>query len=72
MARDYDPYKLSSPRIFLFRMLIFLIIAGFVPLVLYRKLIDFFDANALLNGLIVAVLLVGVVLAFRSVWILVP
>lgn len=72
MARDYDPYKLSSPRIFLLRMLIFLVIAGFVPLVLYRKLIDFFDANALLNGLIVAVLLVGVVLAFRSVWILVP
>ena len=72
MARDYDPYKLSSPRIFLFRMLIFLIIAGFVPLVLYRKLIEFFDANALLNGLIVAVLLVGIVLAFRSVWILVP
>ncbi|HMB48548.1 MAG TPA: MotA/TolQ/ExbB proton channel family protein, partial [Afifellaceae bacterium] len=72
MARDFDPYKLSSPRIFLLRMLIFLVIAGFVPLILYRQLFTAFMGNPLLNGLIVLVLLVGVVLAFRSVGILIP
>jgi len=30
MARDLDPYKLSSPRIFLVRMLVFLGVAGCV------------------------------------------
>ncbi|HSM42565.1 MAG TPA: flagellar motor protein MotA [Afifellaceae bacterium] len=72
MARDFDPYKLSSPRIFLLRMVIFLIIAGFVPLILYRQLFTAFMGNPLLNGLIVIVLLIGVALAFRSVGILMP
>ena len=72
MARDFDPYKLSSPRIFLLRMLIFLVIAAFVPLILYRQLYTAFMGNPLLNGLIVAVLLIGVLLAFRSVAILMP
>lgn len=72
MARDFDPYKLSSPRIFLLRMVIFLIIAGFVPLILYRQLFTAFMGNPLLNGLIVVVLLIGVILAFRSVGILMP
>jgi hypothetical protein len=72
MARDFDPYKLSSPRIFLLRMVIFLIIAGFVPLILYRQLFTAFMGNPLLNGLIVIVLLIGVILAFRSVGILMP
>ena len=30
MARDFDPHRLSSPQQFLWRMVIFLIIAGFV------------------------------------------
>ena len=45
MARDFDPYKLSSPRIFLVRMVIFLIIAAFVPLVLYREVVRAFMNN---------------------------
>jgi hypothetical protein len=28
MARDIDPYKLSSPQVFLWRMGIFLVLAG--------------------------------------------
>ena len=72
MAREFDPYKLSSPRVFLIRMLIFLVIAAFVPLVLYRQLAEGFMANPGLNGLIIGVLLIGIALAFRNVVLLVP
>ena len=34
MARDLDPFKLSSPRIFLFRMLVFLVLCSLVVTVL--------------------------------------
>jgi hypothetical protein len=72
MARDFDPYMLSSPRIFLVRMVIFLIIAGFVPLVLYREVANAFMHNPGLNGLIVGVLIVGIALAMRNVVGLIP
>ena len=72
MAREFDPYKLSNPRIFLVRMLIFLVIAGFVPFLLYRLVVTAFWANWPLNGTIIAVLLVGIILAFRSVILLMP
>ena len=72
MARDFDPYMLSSPRVFLVRMLIFLIIAGFVPLVLYREVAQAFMANPFLNALILAVLFVGILMAVRNVVALMP
>ncbi|SCZ46232.1 flagellar motor protein MotA [Afifella marina] len=72
MAKEYDPYRLSSPRIFLVRMLIFLVIAAFVPLILYRQIAVGFMSNPGLNGLIIGVLLIGVLLAFRSVVMLMP
>ncbi len=72
MARDFDPYMLSSPRIFMVRMIIFLIIAGFVPLVLYREVASAFMHNPGLNGLIVGVLIVGIAMAIRNVVGLIP
>src|SRR3712207_3085689 len=72
MARDFDPYMLSSPRIFLVRMIIFLIIAAFVPLVLYREVSAAFMNNPGLNGLILGVLIVGVAMAVRNVVGLMP
>jgi hypothetical protein len=72
MARDFDPYKLSSPRIFLVRMVIFLVIAAFVPLVLYRTVAAAFMHNPGLNGLIIGVLLVGIAMAMRNVIGLIP
>jgi hypothetical protein len=72
MARDFDPYKLSSPRIFLVRMVIFLIIAAFVPLVLYRQVVQAFMNNPGLNGLIVGVLIVGIAMCVRNVVGLMP
>jgi hypothetical protein len=63
---------LSSPRIFMVRMIIFLIIAAFVPLVLYREVAKAFMANPGLNGLIIGVLVVGIAMAMRNVVGLMP
>jgi hypothetical protein len=72
MAQDLDPLKLSSPRIFLVRMLVFLILCILVAVVLYRQIWVAFLANPGLNALIVGVLLIGVLLAFRQVLRLFP
>ena len=72
MAQVRDPNRLSSPYIFLLRMLVFLALAGFVALVLYKQIFAAFLANPGLNALILAVLAIGIVLAIVQVWRLVP
>ena len=72
MARDIDPFKLSSPRIFLVRMLVFLILCGLVATVLHRQIWAAFLANPGLNALIIGVLVVGTLFAFRQVIRLFP
>ncbi len=72
MAKDLDPYKLSSPNVFLIRMIIFLVIVAFVLLILYRQIFQAFMSNPGLNGLIIGVGLIGIVLAFRQVIRLFP
>ncbi|MGQ4273501.1 flagellar motor protein MotA [Terrihabitans sp. B22-R8] len=63
---EFDPYKLSSPRVFLLRMVVFLVLAAFVALVLYEQIFRAFMANPGLNGLIFGVLFIGIGLAFRQ------
>src|SRR5262249_35151998 len=72
MARDIDPFKLSSPRIFLIRMLVFLILCALIVVVLYRQIWTAFLANPGLNALIAGVLLIGIALSFRQVIRLYP
>ncbi len=72
MARKYDPNKLSSPRIFLVRMLVFLVLCALVGVVLYRQILNAFMANPGLNGLIIGVLVIGILLSFRQVLRLFP
>src|SRR3974377_1987068 len=72
MAQDIDPLKLSSPRIFLVRMLVFLILCALVVIVLYKQIGVAFMANPGLNALIIGVLLIGIMLAFRQVIRLFP
>jgi hypothetical protein len=72
MAPELDPLKLSSPRIFLVRMLVFLILCALVVVVLYKQIVFAFMANPGLNGLIVGALLIGVLLSFRQVIRLFP
>ena len=64
--------KLSSPRIFLVRMLVFLVLCALVMVVLYKQIIVAFFANPGLNALIGGVLLIGIILAFRQVIRLYP
>jgi hypothetical protein len=72
MADPLDTHRLSSPRIFLLRMAVFLILAAFVALILYRAIIEAFKANPGLNGVIIGVLFIGIILAFRQVIRLFP
>ena len=72
MATRNDPYRLSSPHIFLIRMVVFIILAGFVALILNQQIARAFMANPPLNGLIVGVLLVGIILGLRQVFRLFP
>jgi hypothetical protein len=72
MAQDLDPLKLSSPRIFLVRMLVFVILCALVAFVLYRQIWTAFLANPGLNALILGVLFIGIVLTFRQVIRLFP
>jgi hypothetical protein len=64
--------KLSSPRIFLVRMVVFLVLCALVMIVLYKQIVTAFFANPGLNALIGAVLLIGIVLSFRQVIRLYP
>ena len=67
LRQELDPFKLSSPRIFLVRMLVFLIIGALLVVILYRQIWAAFLANPGLNALIIGVLLIGILLAFRQV-----
>jgi hypothetical protein len=66
-AMEIEPTKLSSPRIFLVRMLVFLVLCALVMVVLYKQIITAFFANPGLNALIGMVLAVGIVLSFRQI-----
>src|SRR5215212_9366620 len=72
MAQDIDPFKLSSPRIFLVRMTVFLILCSLVIVVLYKQIWGAFLANPGLNALIIGVLAIGIALAFRQIIRLYP
>src|SRR5215475_5826563 len=72
MAKDLDPLKLSSPRIFLVRMLVFVILVGLIVFVLHKQIEVAFMANPGLNALIIGVLAIGIVLSVRQVLRLYP
>ena len=68
MATQNDIRLLTSPRIFLVGMTTFLVLVGFVVLILYKSIALAFSANPGLNGLIIGVLLIGAMFAFRQVF----
>ncbi|MGO8077551.1 flagellar motor protein MotA, partial [Rhizobium leguminosarum] len=59
--------RLSSPMPFLWTMLLFLVIVGFIAAILFRQTQTAFMHNPGLNGLIVGVLAVGIILVFNHV-----
>lgn len=80
MARRRHPDAASSPLhrtltppgVFLIRMLIFLTLVAFLAAILHKQLLASFMNNPGLNGLIVAVLALGIIYAFRQVMRLYP
>jgi hypothetical protein len=67
--------KLTRPQVFLWRMTLFLILAGLIAVIVdgqTGQLRASFMANPGLNGLIIGALLIGVVYAFRQVLRLYP
>lgn len=75
--RQNDPaglghQPLTPPGVFLIRMLIFLTLVAFLAAILHKQLITSFLNNPGLNGLIVGVLLLGILYAFRQVIRLYP
>ena len=72
MARELDPLKLSSPRIFLFRMLVFVLLGGGVAFLLHKQIEIAFMSNPGLNAVILAVLGIGIILSVRQVLRLYP
>jgi hypothetical protein len=72
MGKKIDPLKLSSPHVFLIRMLIFIIGVGIIGAFLRNQIMAAFMANPGLNGLIVAVEVIGIGLSLRQVLRLYP
>lgn len=72
MSDRYDPFLLSSPTIYLVKMIIFLILVGMLGVILTPQLIEAFWSNPFINGLIIFVLVVGILLSFRQVTRLFP
>ncbi len=72
MANDRDLHRLSQPGIYLVRMTIFLLLAAFIALILNKQIVVAFMANPGLNALIIFVLFIGILLAIRQVWRLIP
>lgn len=58
---------LARPGIYLGRMVIFLILVGFLAFILFKQITPAFLANPGLNGLILGVLLIAVLIAFGQV-----
>lgn len=72
VADEIIPTKLSAPRIFLIRMLVFLILCALLVVILYKQIWIAFLANPGLNTLIGAVMAIGTIMAFRQVIRLYP
>ncbi|GJE76598.1 MotA/TolQ/ExbB proton channel family protein [Methylorubrum suomiense] len=66
-ASSSDSPPIAKPGMTLVRMLVFLVLVGFLAFVLYRQITPAFLANPGLNGLILGVLLIAVLLAFGQV-----
>jgi hypothetical protein len=67
MAAAYDPLSLTRPTRYLVRMLVFLVLVGFLALILSADMRRAFLANPGLNGLIAACLAIGILLSLWQV-----
>ena len=69
---EHRVLTLNSPGVFLLRMTIFLILVAFLAAILFDQLKSSLLTNPGLNGLIIGVLFLGIIYAFRQVIRLYP
>lgn len=62
----------SKPGIYLWRMIVFLTLIGFLSAILYGQIKTAFMSNPALNGMIIAVLLIGTLYSFGQILRLYP
>jgi len=72
MAKTGFETTLSRPQVFVWRMFLFIILAGCIAAILYQDIASAFMANPALNGLILGVLLLGILYALQQVLRLYP
>src|SRR4051794_29222151 len=72
MNRGSDTHVLDLPRVYMVRMMVFIVLVGILAAVLFPTIREAFQHNVGLNGTIVALLLIGVIYSFRMVWRLFP
>jgi hypothetical protein len=68
MTDSSESAAVDLPRVYLIRMMVFTILVAIIGAILYPQFETAFMANPGLNGLIVFVLLLGILYAFRMVW----
>ena len=67
-----EPTVLELPKVYLVRMLVFMLVVSILAVVLFPHMQRAFMANPGLNGVIIGALLLGVIYSFRMVWRLWP
>ncbi|WP_038036785.1 hypothetical protein [Thermopetrobacter sp. TC1] len=72
MTKELDAQVVAKPRIYLLRMVVFLLLAGIIAAILYPQIKTAFLANPGLNGLILFTLFLGILYTFRMVIRLFP
>ena len=72
MAEINETTGLEPPRVYLVHMVVFTLVVVVLSAILFPNIKNAFMANVGLNGLIVGLLLLGVLYAYRMVWRLFP
>ncbi|PZF78593.1 flagellar motor protein MotA [Aestuariivirga litoralis] len=68
MAEPAATQPLDPPRVYLVHMTVFVLLVAILVVVILPGLLRAFMANPMLNGVIVATLLFGIIHSFRMVW----
>ncbi|WP_119272726.1 flagellar motor protein MotA [Taklimakanibacter deserti] len=72
MADAKEHTVLELPKVYLVRMLVFMLVVSILAVVLFPHMQRAFMANPGLNGVIIGALFLGVIYSFRMVWRLWP
>ncbi len=64
--------KLSKPQMFVWRMFLFVALASFIAIILYAPIVNAFNTNPALNGIIIGTLAFGIIYTFQQVLRLYP